>query len=342
MTSQESAMKAFQSLQIADLMRVMAIRYFFCPQGMAMTALTHVPVLLREILTFLKPRDGGIYLDCTFGTGGYARAILESADCRLIAMDRDPRVAPYVQQFKAEFGERFTFMPGCFGEISQSLSQVCGQLDGIVFDLGVSSPQLDEAQRGFSFRFDAPLDMRMSQEGESAADVVNTLPEDALANLIYELGEERKSRQIAKIICEQRQIQPICTTFELAAMVRKVVPKSRDGIDPATRTFQALRMYVNDELKELENGLEGALSLLAPRGILAVVSFHSLEDRLVKQFIQHESQSVGKSRHTPLPQERVARLVKITKKPIRPSQEETVGNPRARSAKLRVAEKRGG
>jgi 16S rRNA (cytosine1402-N4)-methyltransferase len=304
-----------------------------------MTPHTHIPVLLKEVLSYLKPHQGGQYLDCTFGRGGYARAILEAADCTLTAVDRDPHAGEVAQQFKAEFDDRFTFVQECFGNIHALFAEQAGQFDGIVFDLGVSSPQLDEASRGFSFRYDAPLDMRMSESGQTAADVINKLPEKQLADIIYLYGEEHYSRPIAKAICEQRKEQPFSTTHELANLVRRIVPRSRDGIDPATRTFQALRIYVNNELEEIERGLQGALDLLAPGGILVVVSFHSLEDRIVKQFINLNSQPQGTSRHLPLRKHDLPILTKLTRKPVEPSSDETRANPRARSAKLRAAQK---
>jgi 16S rRNA (cytosine1402-N4)-methyltransferase len=304
-----------------------------------MTPLAHTPVMLQEVLSYLKPKDGGQYLDCTFGRGGYARAILEAADCLLTAVDRDPRAEETALQFKAEFESRFTFVQDCFSNIKSLLADRAGQFDGIVFDLGVSSPQLDEAHRGFSFRYDAPLDMRMSESGKTAADVVNTLPEKQLADMIYLYGEEHYSRAIAKAICEQRKTTPILTTHELANLVRKIVPRSRDGIDPATRTFQALRIYVNDELEEIERGLQGSIDLLAPGGILVVVSFHSLEDRIVKQFVNLKSETQGTSRHLPLRAQDQPILTKLTRKPIEPSNDEIKKNPRARSAKLRAVQK---
>jgi 16S rRNA (cytosine1402-N4)-methyltransferase len=307
--------------------------------GTIMTPLSHIPVLLQEALFYLKPKQGGRYLDCTFGRGGYARAILEAADCSLVGIDRDPRATEVALQLKAEFQERFSFAQGCFGDIHMVFVEQTGQFDGIVFDLGVSSPQLDEGHRGFSFRFDAPLDMRMGEEGQTAADVVNTLPETRLADILFLLGEERFSRSIAKAICVQRKVKPITTTFELANLVRQIVPWSRDGIDPATRTFQALRIYVNNELEELQRGLQGALNLLAPGGVLVVVSFHSLEDRIVKQFINLHSQPQGTSRHLPLRAQDAPTLIKLTPKPVEPSLEEIKMNPRARSAKLRAAQK---
>lgn len=304
-----------------------------------MIAKTHTPVLLQEVLSHLNPKTGGLYLDCTFGEGGYSEAILDAAECQLIAIDRDPRAVQLAEKMQKQFSNRFSFVSGCFGDIAEFFKQYRGQIDGIVFDLGVSSPQLDEAHRGFSFRSDASLDMRMSHSGQTAADVVNTLPEKDLAHIIFQFGEERFARQIAKAICIQRMSKPIERTLELADLVRQVVPRSRDGIDPATRTFQALRIYVNDELGELKRGLQGALSLLAPGGNLVVVSFHSLEDRIVKQFIHEYSQFQAFSRHIPTPMQEQPLLTKLTAKPIAPNADEIAINPRARSAKLRAAQK---
>ena len=221
----------------------------------------HYPVMLPEVLATLAPKDGEVYVDGTFGAGGYTRAFLEAANCTVIAIDRDPAASGRADALKAEFGDRLIFVAGRFGDALE-LVQAAGyrEVDGFVLDIGVSSMQLDEAERGFSFRFDAPLDMRMdTSSGETAADLVNTMEEEDLANLIYKYGEERKSRYIARRIIEQRAQKRIETTLELADLIRGVVFKSpKDKIDPATRTFQALRIAVNDELGELERGLAAA------------------------------------------------------------------------------------
>ncbi len=310
----------------------------------------HNPVMLSEVLAHITPKDGEIYVDGTFGAGGYTSAILEAADCRVIAIDRDEDAAPRAQKLKEKYGDRLIFIHGEFGDV-EALIKKAGfeQVNGFVLDLGVSSFQLDQAERGFSFRFDGPLDMRMDvSKGETAADIVNTYAEEKLANLIYEFGEERLSRRIAKKIVERSYAQKFTTTFDLAELVRSCVPKSgKDKIDPATRTFQALRIAVNDELGELDRALEAAENILAPEGRLVVVSFHSLEDRRVKQALRKKSgMQVNASRHLPhIPgdnEHAEAVLKLLTKKAIEASAEETQSNPRSRSAKLRAAVRVGG
>ena len=296
----------------------------------------HIPVMLKEVLEYLSPKDGEVYVDATFGNGGYTEAILNSADCKVIAIDRDPTVLPRVDELKQKFGSRFEFRQGTFGNIKDLIAQ---PINGAVFDIGVSSMQLDEAQRGFSFAKDAPLDMRMSCSGRTAADIVNETAEKELADLIYKYGEERKSRQIAAKIAEYRRLKPIETTKELAEIIYKVIHKTpNNNIDPATRTFQALRIVVNNELEELENGLKGAVDLLSSRGRLVVVTFHSLEDRIVKRFFdekahpekQFDSRLPLRASELPPPE-----LTDIRR--VLPSDEECQSNPRARSAILRVA-----
>ncbi len=298
----------------------------------------HFPVMLSEVLENLTPHDGGVYVDATFGNGGYTEAILKKADCKVIAIDRDPTVLPRVQELKDLYGDRFDFCQGCFGNISQLIQSPA---DGFVFDIGVSSMQLDQAERGFSFSKSAALDMRMSCRGQTAADIVNTLPEKALADLIYQYGEEKKSRQIAAKIAAYRATKKIETTTELADIIYSVVHRTPHGIDPATRTFQALRIAVNHELDELENGLNAAIELLKPQGRIVVVSFHSLEDRIVKTIFRDKS---GHHAHVSryMPQNTLTQtsdLVNVSKV-ILPSQEELELNPRSRSAKLRFAQKR--
>lgn len=224
--------------------------------------------MLPEVLAQLDPADGAVYVDGTFGGGGYSEAILEKADCRVVAIDRDPAAQARAKVLTQKYGKRLIFLRGCFGDV-QALLQDAGieKVDGFVLDLGVSSFQLDEAQRGFSFRHDAPLDMRMDTEnGQSAADFVNSAGEAELADVIYNYGEERKSRRIAKKIVELRRQSPIETTGQLADIVRSCVPKSRDGIDPSTRTFQALRIAVNDELGELQRAMASCEHILSPAG----------------------------------------------------------------------------
>lgn len=298
----------------------------------------HAPVLLDEVLEVLHPRDGGIYLDGTFGLGGYARAILQAADCRLIAFDRDPTAIEAGAALSAAYPDRLTLVLAPFSEMERYLA---GPLDGVALDLGVSSPQLDRAERGFSFRFDGPLDMRMGGTGETAAEVVNGRSEAELADIIWRYGEERKSRSVARAIVRRRAERPFARTLELADTVRGVVRKAKDGIDPATRTFQALRIYVNDELGELERGLAAAERCLAPGGRLAVVSFHSLEDRIVKDFLRNRSTAAPRgSRHLPeAGPGRPPSFVLLTRQAVKPSAREAAANPRARSARLRAAER---
>ena len=299
--------------------------------------MSHVPVMLPEVLETLHPADGETYVDGTFGAGGYTRAILESANCNVIAFDRDPDAIKRAESLVQEFGDRFRIIHGCFGDVATHLA---GQkIDGFVLDLGVSSFQLDQAQRGFSFKQDGPLDMRMDHStGQSAADIVNEMEQDDLANIIYLYGEERKSRRIAKKIVERRAEQKFTRTADLANIVRSCVPKSKDGIDPATRTFQALRIAVNDELGELERALAAAPVILNPEGRLVVVSFHSLEDRIVKKTIlQNSDQKPAGSRYLPEIDTEPALYHLPTKKALKAGREEAATNPRARSAKLRYA-----
>lgn len=304
---------------------------------------SHAPVLLREVLDVLSPKDGGVYVDGTFGAGGYTRAILESAQCTVWAIDRDPAAQARGAALAELFPGRMTVLTGCYGDMRALLADVgVDQVDGVALDIGVSSMQLDESERGFSFRADGPLDMRMSQAGQSAADVVNTMDETELADLIYQLGEERASRKVAKAIVEARREAPLTRTLQLADVVRGVVRPSKDGIDPATRTFQALRIYVNDELGELDRGLAAAEAVLKPGGRLAVVAFHSLEDKRVKAFLQARAGDQPRpSRHMPDIQESAPdptfRLLK--RGAIKPSKEEQRRNPRSRSARLRGAER---
>lgn len=298
---------------------------------------THFPVMLPQVLETLNPQDGGIYVDATFGNGGYTEAVLNAANCKVIALDRDPNVLPRVKELQALYGGRLEFRAGCFGDFAELVSE---QIDGAVFDIGVSSMQLDQGERGFSFSKDAPLDMRMSQSGQSAADIINTLPESELADLIYQYGEERKSRQIAAKIAAARKLKKIQTTKELAEIIYSVIRRSPNSIDPATRTFQALRIAVNDELGELQKGLSGATARLKPQGRLVVVDFHSLEDRIVKTFFKNNT---GKARHVSRyaakPQEQDNAIFKECSKVILPSEEEVRNNSRSRSAKLRYAVK---
>lgn len=294
----------------------------------------HIPVMLQEVLTALKPQKGEVYVDATFGNGGYTKAILENADCKVIALDRDPTVKVRVNEFKNMYGDRFEFRAGQFGDFADLVPE---KINGAVFDIGVSSMQLDEAERGFSFSKEGALDMRMSQDGISAKDIVNSYDEEALADLIYQYGEERKSRQIAKRIAEYRQNKKIETTTELAEIIYSVIHKKFGEIDPATRTFQALRIAVNDELGELSRGLSGAANRLQKNGRLVVVDFHSLEDRIVKNFFKENGgKRIRVSKYAPeLVQDE--HLFAEVSKVIMPTSEECGKNPRARSAKLRYA-----
>jgi 16S rRNA (cytosine1402-N4)-methyltransferase len=304
----------------------------------------HLPVMLAEVLATLAPRDDAAYLDCTFGGGGYAAAILEAAPrCTLYAMDRDPDAIARGAALAARHAPRLQLIETRFGDMLEALSaRGVTALDGVVMDLGVSSFQLDEAERGFSFRADGPLDMRMEKRGPTAADLVNTLPEAELADILFRLGEERFSRRIARAIVARRAEQRFETTGELAALVRSKVPRDPSGIDGATRSFQALRLAVNDELGEVERGLAAAAQLLAPGGRLVVVAFHSLEDRIAKRFMAEAAgRGTGASRHDPgaLAARAAPRFRLLTPRALRPAEAETRGNPRARSARLRALER---
>lgn len=301
----------------------------------------HIPVLVREVTEALAPREGGRYIDGTFGRGGYTRRLLEAADCSVLAIDRDPDALAHAAAMTKAFDGRLQAVAGTFGSLDH-LATAAGftPVDGVTLDIGVSSPQIDTPERGFSFRHDGPLDMRMSLAGDSAADLVNRLAEEELANIIYQYGEERFSRRVARAIVAARAETPIRTTLQLADIVRSAVPKSKDGIDPATRTFQGLRIAVNDELGELTRGLAAAERCLAPGGRLAVVTFHSLEDRIVKSFLADRSgKSAAVSRYAPPKAIAAPSFTLISRKAITAQADELAANPRARSAKLRVAER---
>lgn len=305
----------------------------------------HVPVMLAEVLQELAPRAGADYLDGTFGGGGYAAAILATG-ASLWAIDRDPDAIARGAALAARHPGRLHLLHGGFGEMMQLLGAAGVQaLDGVVLDLGLSSFQIDDPGRGFSFRADGPLDMRMGRDGPTAADLVAELDEGALANVLYDLGEERLSRRIAKAIVRERAIAPIETTARLADIVRSVVPREKSGIDPATRSFQALRIQVNDELGQIERALEQAAALLRPGGRLVVVSFHSLEDRLVKRFMTAATgRTPAPSRYDPggLVARPDVDFRLLTARPMRPGDAEVAANPRARSARLRAMERLGG
>jgi 16S rRNA (cytosine1402-N4)-methyltransferase len=300
----------------------------------------HTPVLLAEAIAALAPRDGAVYVDGTFGVGGYSRALLAAARCSVMAIDRDPASVAAGGALANEHPGRVTVIEGRFGEMEALLAPLgVHAVAGIALDLGVSSPQLDDPARGFTFRADGPLDMRMAGKGTTAADLVNGLSESALANLIYIYGEERFARRVARAIVAARREAPVTRTGELARIVRAVVPAS-SGIDPATRTFQALRMEVNDELGELERALLAAERLLAPAGRLVIVSFHSLEDRRVKEFLRQRSEAAPRaSRHRPAQPSAAPSFRLLTRKPVTPGAAELARNPRARSARLRAAER---
>lgn len=310
-----------------------------------MTAAPHIPVMRDEVIATLRPAANELYLDGTFGAGGYCAAILGAAACDMLAIDRDPEALARGEALSSTYGDRLTLIGGCFGDMETLLAdRGIARLDGVVLDLGMSSPQIDRAERGFSFKKDGPLDMRMSLVGPSAADVVNDWPEGDLDRVIREYGEERFSRRIARAIVAARDEAPIETTARLAEVVRSAVPRPkgnpRDTIDPATRTFQALRIEVNDELGELDRGLLAAERLLAPGGRLVVVSFHSLEDRRVKAFLRARSGRAARgSRHLPpsLDEAAPATFDVPSGQPLKPGKTETDRNPRARSARLRWA-----
>ncbi len=299
----------------------------------------HIPVMLGEVLAALRPQDGGVYVDGTFGAGGYTRAILEAADCTVYAIDRDPEAYARAIAMAKDFNGRLIPLHGCFGDIESLLAgKGVPRINGLVLDIGVSSIQLSTPERGFSFQKDGPLDMRMSKEGPSAADVVNTMPEKELADIIFQYGEERASRQIAKKIVTQRAIAPIQTTLELANLIHSVLPQhGKLKTDTATKTFQALRIHVNDELGELEKALESAEHLLAPEGRLVVVSFHSLEDWRVKNFLKERAGKLGNnSRHLPIaPEGEAPTFVLEESNGQKATDDEIDINPRSRSARLR-------
>jgi 16S rRNA (cytosine1402-N4)-methyltransferase len=294
----------------------------------------HVPVLLAEVLAALSPVAGRTVVDGTFGAGGYSRALLE-AGARVIGIDRDPSVAPHVEALKAAYPDRFEFVRGTFSELD-TLAEPFGPIDAVVLDIGVSSMQLDEADRGFSFMRDGPLDMRMSREGQSAADLVNTLEQDELANLLYAFGEERKSRRIAQFIVAARQNEPVETTLALAKIIERAIGRKPGDAHPATRSFQALRIAVNGEFDQLVEGLFAAERLLSEGGTLAVVSFHSLEDRIVKRFFDPDKTAPTASRHLPQVETAPRRWHPVSKA-VKAGAAETERNPRARSAVLRSA-----
>jgi len=305
-------------------------------QSVPPTSAPHMPVLLNEVVAALHPQAGEVMVDGTFGAGGYSRALLQAADCAVIAIDRDPDTQTHADSLARDYGDRFSYLSGCFGDMQHLLA---APVDGVTLDLGVSSMQLDEAARGFSFMRDGPLDMRMSQNGMSAADLLNQAAPELLSDIIAVYGEERRARAIAKAIIARREDKPMARTGDLVDVVCSVLGAPRFGkAHPATRTFQALRIYLNDELGELMRGLQAAEQVLKPGGRLAVVTFHSLEDRMVKQFLAPRTGRAGRpSRH--LPDVDMARpsFADAAKRTVKAGEAEINANPRARSARLRVA-----
>ncbi|MFK7866117.1 MAG: 16S rRNA (cytosine(1402)-N(4))-methyltransferase RsmH [Alphaproteobacteria bacterium] len=320
----------------------------------------HYPVMLPDVMKQLECKTQGHYIDATFGVGGYSKAMLEAAHCSVIGFDRDPAALSYMDALSAQFSGRFYGIESCFDQMRDQLSTCPLQsihtpdfagFDGIIFDLGVSSPQLDQAERGFSFAKDGPLDMRMSQSGQSAADLLENIDEASLADILYHYGEERQARKIAAAIVKKQmelkaQGTRLSTTQALASLIEDIMPRGRNKkgsgkqIHPATRSFQAIRIAVNQELKQLETALMQALHLLKINGKLLVVSFHSLEDRIVKQFMRHHSDiGGGGSRYRPENPLKTPSLKIINRKPYTASQDELSENIRSRSAKLRVAVK---
>lgn len=307
---------------------------------MSTAAPPHISVLGPQAVAMLAPKEGGVYVDATFGAGGYSRLILATPGTRVIGIDRDRSAVAGAFELVDQSGGRLTVVEDRFSHLVEiCAAQGLETVDGVVMDVGVSSMQLDQAARGFSFRLDGPLDMRMGGEGPTAADVIAQASERDLADVIYIFGEERQSRGVARAIVAARKEQPITTTRALADIVARVVRGKPGEIHPATRTFQALRILVNEELDELERALAAAERVLKPGGRLAVVSFHSLEDRIVKTFLAERSKTGGGSRHQPEVAQRIPSFTLLGRRPVIADDDEVRGNPRARSAKLRGAER---
>ena len=282
----------------------------------------HKPVLINEVIESIEPADDKIYFDATFGNGGYSKKILSSSNCKVIAIDRDPSVSSKAKEFEEKYKDRFKFIESRFSQIEKVMEELEREkVNCFLFDIGVSSMQLDNANRGFSFMKDGPLDMRMSNTGKTAGELINTIDQNELADILFHYGDERNSRRIARSIINYRNKKEIKSTLELADIIKKNNKNFKSKINPATKTFQALRMFINNELEELHSGLNQALNLLSIAGKICVVTFHSLEDRMVKNF----SKALGSS-------------VKV-EKVIKPSDDEVRLNPRSRSAKLRLIQK---
>ena len=301
--------------------------------------LKHIPVLLNETMQNLNLIDNGTYVDATLGMGGYTERILSLSNCKLVSIDRDPLAIKNAATLKKRFGERLHVVNGLFSNLDQILKKLSiSKINGITFDFGVSSPQIDNPKRGFSFRYNSALDMRMGGNNFSAKDLINDSDADSIEKILREYGEEKQARRLSKAIFNSKPIQ---TTEELTQIVYSILgnPK-KDKIDPATRTFQAIRIAVNNELEEIRLGLATALKYLAPKGRILAVSFHSLEDRIVKRFFtENSSLKRNINRHLPPSKDEIPKLKVVTKKPILPTNKEINDNPRSRSAKLRVAEK---
>ena len=296
----------------------------------------HKPVLLEEAVKILSPRDGKTYLDCTFGGGGHTRRILESADCKVVSLDRDPAAIERAKAVSADYPDRFEFRPLAFSDLDMLGGE---SFAGILFDFGVSSFQLDTPERGFSFMREGPLDMRMdTTKGFTAREYIESADESELVEILREYGEEPRARKIARAIIAARETDKISTTAELAKAIAEAAP-SHERIHPATRAFQALRIKVNDELGEIERALPKAFAALESGGVMAAISFHSLEDRIVKKFFKKAAGRPEDRFDTSFVQDRVKLAELLTRKPILPSDEETANNPRSRSAKLRAIRK---
>jgi 16S rRNA (cytosine1402-N4)-methyltransferase len=308
------------------------------------TGSPHIPVLIEKVIHYLEPKDGAVYIDCTFGAGGYTKGMLDAADCKVIAIDRDDTVKTFVNELKAnpKYKDRFFFVKDNFANIDLALkTSGFDKVDGIVMDLGVSSMQLDQAERGFSFQKDGPLDMRMESSGSTAADFINSASEEEIANILFHYGDEKKSRKIARKIVYERLKGPITTTKALADIVHSVIYNGRDKADSATKTFQAIRIHINDELGSLKTLMEKTPYLLKDDGKIITVAFHSLEDKVIKEFFDKKSgKSVFTNRY--LPEQKSTEEVcfeVFSRKAIGPTQREVESNVRARSAKLRIAKK---